>query len=71
MMHRATAPRAAGVIIAAALPLILWAVCRIGPTFDDYTTLQSPNLTPDFAAGLLPNDSFWRPWDFLFGSTTW
>ena len=66
-MHRATAPRAAGVIIAAALPLILWAVCRIGPTFDDYTTLQSPNLTPDFAAGLLPNDSFWRPWDFLFG----
>lgn len=54
-------------IIAVSLPFILWYVCGIQPTFDDFTTLQSPQFTPLLSSGLLPNDSFWRPWDYLFG----
>lgn len=55
-------------IIAICLPFILWAVCDILPTFDDFNTLQSPQFIPWLSAeGILPNDSFWRPWDFLFG----
>lgn len=54
-------------IILLCLPIILWGVCSILPTFDDYTTLQSPQFTSPWSTQLLPNDSFWRPWDYLFG----
>ena len=49
------------------LPFILWNIIAILPTFDDFTTLQSPHFTPILSNNLLPNDSFWRPWDYLFG----
>jgi len=54
-------------IIALSLPFVLWGVCGILPTFDDYTTLQSPQFTPLWSEGLLPNNGFWRPFDYLFG----
>lgn len=55
------------IIIGCSLPFILWVVSDILPTFDDFTTLQSPQFSSPFSKELLPNDSFWRPWDYLFG----
>ena len=55
------------IIIGIGLPFVLWAVCGILPTFDDFTTLQSPQFTSIWSKELLPNDNFWRPFDFLFG----
>ena len=54
-------------VAACVLPFLLWGVCGILPTFDDYTTLQSPQLAPFFFEGLLPRDGYWRPFDYLFG----
>ena len=55
-------------IIALCQPFVFWAVIYILPTFDDFTTLQSPQFTSWLSAeDLLPNGSFWRPWDYLFG----
>lgn len=54
-------------IITICLPLIVWQVGKILPTFDDFTTLQSPQFTSPWSILLLPNESFWRPWDYLFG----
>ena len=55
------------IIIICSIPFIIWNVCGILPTFDDFTTLQSPQFTPFISTLLLPNDDFWRPWDYLFG----
>jgi hypothetical protein len=55
------------VIISLCTPFLLMATITILPTFDDFTTLQSPQFTPLLHELLLPNDSFWRPFDYLFG----
>lgn len=55
------------ILIGISLPFVLWSICDILPTFDDFTTLQSPQFTSIWSKELLPNDSFWRPFDFLFG----
>lgn len=54
-------------VIFCCLPIVLCGVSSILPTFDDFTTLQSPQFTSPWSKQLLPNDSFWRPWDYLFG----
>ena len=54
-------------MIAVCLPFILWYICSIGPTFDDYTSLQSTWFTQISDAGTIPPDAFRRPFDFLLG----
>ena len=55
------------VIIAVCLPFVLWAVCGILPTFDDYTTLQSPWWVQIAAPGYFFPNSVRRPFDALLG----
>lgn len=55
------------VIIALCLPFILWAVCGILPTFDDYTSLQSPWWVQIADPGYFFPDSIRRPFDALLG----
>lgn len=54
-------------IIAVCLPFILWGVCTIGPTFDDYTTLQSTWFIQISDPGYMFPDAYRRPFDFLLG----
>lgn len=54
-------------IILLSLPFILWGVCGIGPTFDDYTTLQSPWYIQISDPGYFFPDAVRRPFDFLLG----
>lgn len=49
------------------VPIILWAILQILPTFDDWTTLSAPNRDPDFIQYFLPYGMTWRPGDALFG----
>lgn len=53
--------------ILVSLPFVLWGVCGIGPTFDDYTTLQSPWYIQISDAGYFFPDAVRRPFDFLLG----
>ena len=55
------------VIIVCCLPFILWAVCGIMPTFDDFTSLQSTWYIQISDPGYFFPDAIRRPWDFLFG----
>ena len=50
------------------LPFILWAVCDILPTFDDYTSLQSPWWVQIADPGYFFPDSVRRPFDALLGA---
>lgn len=54
-------------VIVLTLPLLLWAVIPILPTFDDWNTLSSPNYDPQWWIYVLPKESFWRPFDAMFG----
>lgn len=54
--------------IAVCLPFILWAVCGILPTFDDFTTLQSPWWVQLADPGYFFADSVRRPFDALLGA---
>ena len=54
-------------VIAVSLPLIMWHVCGILPTYDDYTSLQSPWWIQIADDGYIQQDSYRRPFDFLFG----
>ena len=54
-------------VIALCLPFILWGVCGILPTFDDYTTLQSPWWVQISDPGYFFPDAVRRPFDFLLG----
>ena len=54
-------------IIAVCLPFILWGVCDIGPTFDDYTSLQSTWFIQISDPGYMFPDAYRRPFDFLLG----
>ena len=55
-------------LIALCLPFILWAVCGILPTFDDYTSLQSPWWVQIADPGYFFPDSVRRPFDALMGA---
>lgn len=55
------------IVIAVCLPFILWAVCGILPTFDDYTSLQSPWWVQIADPGYFFPDSVRRPFDALLG----
>lgn len=55
------------VLILIAAPFLLWAMLLIMPTFDDWTTLSSPNHDPHFMQYFLPFGPTWRPGDALFG----
>lgn len=46
---------------------LLVAALMIAPTFDDFTTLSSPNYDPDFIHYLLPMGYTWRPSDAVMG----
>ncbi len=54
-------------VIAVCLPLILWAVGGILPTYDDFTTLQSPWWVQIADPGYFFPDSVRRPFDALLG----
>lgn len=53
--------------ITLSLPVVLWSVVFIYPTFDDWTSTPSPN--PDAFSWdlLLPRKSYWRPFESLYG----
>ncbi len=53
--------------IAISVPLLWWAICLILPTFDDWTTLSSPNYDPDYWKYILPFGLTWRPGDAIMG----
>ncbi len=55
------------IAIAASIPLVLWAILLILPTFDDWTTLSSPNYDPHYWQYLLPFGLTWRPGDAIMG----
>lgn len=48
-------------------PFILWGKLLILPTFDDWTTLSSPNDDAAWAQYFLPYGSSWRPFDAAIG----
>lgn len=60
-------PNTSLLIIAMCLPFILWGVCGIGPTFDDYTSLQSTWFIQISDPGYMFPDAYRRPFDFLLG----
>lgn len=55
------------VIIGCSIPFVLWGILLILPTFDDWTTLSSPNYDPDFMKYVLPFGMTWRPGDAIMG----
>ena len=56
------------IVIALCLPFILLSVCSIQPTFDDYTTLQSPWWVRVADPGYFFSDCLRRPFDALLGA---
>ena len=56
------------IIIGLCLPFLLWAVCKILPTHDDWATLTRPTFEPLFIKERwLFYGYHWRPFDSLFG----
>lgn len=53
--------------ILASIPIFLWAILQILPTFDDWTTLSLPNYDPNFFLYAMPLGMTWRPGDAIFG----
>ena len=58
-------PLLLGIIVS--IPFVLAAILQILPTFDDWTTLSSPNRDADFIQYFLPYGMTWRPGDALIG----
>ena len=54
-------------IILLCVPVVLWGVCQIQPTFDDYTSLQSPWWVQIADPGYFFSDCVRRPFDALLG----
>ena len=48
-------------------PIVLLAIVQILPTFDDWTTLSSPNYDKEYLKYFLPFGTVWRPGDALLG----
>ena len=55
------------ICIAITLPVIVWGVCGILPTFDDFTSLQSPWQVQIADEGYFFSDAVRRPFDYLLG----
>lgn len=55
------------IFILISAPIILLGILQILPTFDDWTTLSSPNKDPNFLQYFLPYGMTWRPGDALIG----
>lgn len=56
-------------IIILTSPIVLWGLIMLLPTFDDWTYLTTPDFGNCLSAErMLPNGSYWRPIDALFGS---
>lgn len=57
------------IVILALSPFILWQIIGLLPTFDDWSYFTNPYH--DFGEGLsslvIPRDSYWRPFDCIFG----
>lgn len=55
--------------IVIASPFLLYAIILLLPTFDDWTYYTNPyhDFGDSFINRLLPDYSYWRPWDALFG----
>lgn len=53
--------------IAVPVMVMLCAAMAVMPTFDDWTTLVSPNRDPDFLKYFLPFGPTWRPFDAIMG----
>ena len=49
------------------IPFILWAILKILPTFDDWTTLSMPNYDPNYLTYILPFGVTWRHFDAIMG----
>lgn len=49
------------------IPIMLIAILRILPTFDDWTTLSSPNYDNNIFKYVIPYGTTWRPFDALMG----
>lgn len=49
------------------IPFVLWAKVQILPTFDDWSTLSSPNTDSDFLPYFMRYGNVWRPFDALMG----
>ena len=55
------------IFIVISMPFVLASMLQILPTFDDWTTLSSPNRDADFIQYFLPYGMTWRPGDALLG----
>lgn len=55
------------IFIGCCLPLVLFLIIGLLPTFDDFTTLQSPHFSTLSNPQTWPTDAMRRPFDFLFG----
>ncbi len=53
--------------IALTSPLILWGLCQLLPTFDDWSYYTAPYDGSFFSSRWLPIASWWRPFDHVFG----
>jgi hypothetical protein len=61
-------PHISLIIVGLCLPFLLWAVCKILPTHDDWATLTRPTFEPLFVKERwLFYGYHWRPFDSLFG----
>lgn len=59
------------IIMTCCLPFIIWGVSGIGPTFDDYTSLQSTWYIQISDPGYFFPDCIRRPWDFPYLDVFW
>ena len=51
----------------ALLILILYFICKLRPTFDDWTYITTPDNGKDICRNILPFWSYWRPFDAILG----
>ena len=49
------------------LILILYFICKLRPTFDDWTYITTPDNGKDICRNILPFWSYWRPFDAILG----
>ena len=67
MIHRRPISRNSIVWILLTSPLVLFLLCQLQPTFDDWTYYTVPQTSALKLTELLPDGNYWRPFDVLFG----